>query len=200
MSHRWSQALAWPATPKEIAGIAALSAAASVLELLNIDVAFPLLPVISFDPVGIPIAIAAILYGPAGALVAVSIMGFTIAARGNPIGATFKTTAELSTAVPLALALAAFRGTLAKRGAGIWILLTIAASVAIVSRVAVMTPFNYVFLQQLRLLPEALVLDLLLPIGIFNAVQGVINLVPAFLIVTALPPDLRPSWLTWGEG
>ena len=200
MSHRWRRALAWPATPKEIAGIAALSAAASVLELLNIDVAFPLLPVISFDPVGIPIAIAAILYGPTGAVVATSIAGFTIAARGNAIGAAFKTTAELSTAVPLALVLAGFRETLAKRGPGTWLVLALAATVAVASRVAAMTPFNYVFLPLFRGLPEALVFDLLLPIGIFNAVQGIINIVPAYLMVRALPPDLRPSWLAWDEG
>ncbi|MFQ5907754.1 MAG: hypothetical protein ACE5JE_02860 [Thermoplasmata archaeon] len=149
---------------------------------------------------GIPIVIAAILYGPAGAIVATSIAGFTVAARGNPIGAAFKTAAELSTAVPLALTLAAFRGTLAKRGHGTWAVLALAASVAIAARVAAMTPFNYVFLPIFRGLPEALVLDLLLPIGIFNAVQGVINIVPAYLIVRALPPDLRPSWLVWGKG
>ncbi len=181
--------------------MAALAAMASFLEIIPFDlrVPFPLLTFLTFDPTGIPIAVAAVLYGPLGAFVTAGIAGITIATR-NPISAAFKTTAEMSTAVPLALTLWGLRGRKKEAFFATWALLGLAGAVAIVSRVAVMTGFNFVFLPLLLGIPEAVVLGLLLPIAIFNAAQGVINVVPAYLIVRGLPPDLRPSWLTWRTG
>ncbi|MFQ5985769.1 MAG: hypothetical protein ACE5KQ_00215 [Thermoplasmata archaeon] len=181
--------------------MAALAGVASVLEILPFDlrVPFPLLTFLTFDPTGIPIAVAAILYGPMGALVTASIAGITIATR-NPVSAAFKTAAEMSTAVPLALALWSFRGRRGEGASGSWVLLGVAGTIAIASRVAVMTGFNLVFLPLLLGVPEAVVLGLLVPIAIFNAAQGAINVVPAFMIVRGLPPDLKPSWLAWGTG
>ncbi len=177
--------------------MAALAAMASFLEIIPFDlrVPFPLLTFLTFDPTGIPIAVAAVLYGPLGAFVTVGIAGITIATR-NPVSASFKTAAEMSTAVPLALTLWGLRGRKREASSGTWALLGVAGAVAIVSRVGVMTGFNFVFLPLLLGIPEAVVLGrLLLPIAIFNAAQGVINIVPAYLIVRGLPPDLRPSWL-----
>ena len=181
--------------------MAALAAMASFLEILPFDlrVPFPLLTFLTFDPTGIPIAVAAVLYGPIGAFVTAGIAGITIATR-NPVSAAFKTSAELSTAVPLALALWGLRGTFRAGRSRTWILLGASGTVAILSRVAVMTGFNLVFLPLLLGIPEPVVLGLLLPIAIFNAAQAVINVVPAFLIVRALPPDLQPSWLAESAG
>lgn len=198
---RWSERGLWSLSPKDIAGMAALAAVASVLEIIPFDlrVPFPLLTFLTFDPTGIPIAVAAILYGPVGAFVTAGIAGITIATR-NPVSAAFKTTAEMSTAVPLGLTLWALRGRGGGRTSGTWALLGVAGAVAIITRVAVMTEFNLVFLPLLLGIPEAVVVGLLLPIAIFNAAQAAINVVPAYLIVRGLPPDLRPSWLAWGTG
>ncbi|MFQ5918927.1 MAG: hypothetical protein ACE5I4_02620 [Thermoplasmata archaeon] len=184
-----------------MAGMAALAAMASFLEIIPFDlrVPFPLLTFLTFDPTGIPIAVAAVLYGPLGAFVTAGIAGITIATR-NPVSAAFKTTAEMSTAIPLALTLWGLRGREGDSSSRTWALLGLAGAVAVVSRVAVMTGFNLVFLPLLLGIPEAVVVGLLLPIAIFNAAQAVINVVPAYLIVRGLPPDLRPSWLAWGAG
>ena len=179
--------------------MAALAAMASFLEIIPIDlrVPFPLLTFLTFDPTGIPIAVAAILYGPLGAFVTAGIAGITIATR-NPVSASFKAAAEMSTAIPLALTLWGLRGRIGHSSTRTWAVLGLAGAVAVVSRVAVMTGFNFVFLPLLLGIPEAVVLGLLLPIAIFNAAQAVINVVPAYLVVRGLPPDLRPSWLGWG--
>jgi riboflavin transporter FmnP len=181
--------------------MAALAAVASVLEIIPFDlrIPFPLLTFLTFDPTGIPIAVAAVLYGPVGAFVTAGIAGITIATR-NPISASFKTAAEMSTAVPLALTLWGLRGRRTSERSGTLVLMAIAGAVAIASRVAVMTGFNLVFLPLLLGIPETVVLGLLAPIAIFNAAQGVINVIPAFLIVRGLPPDLKPSWLARGTG
>ncbi len=181
--------------------MAALAAMASVLEIIPFDlrVPFPLLNFLTFDPTGIPIAVAAILYGPVAAFVTAGIAGITIATR-NPVSAAFKTAAEMSTAVPLALTLWGLRGRRRETSSGTWALLGLAGAVAIASRAAVMTGFNFVFLPLLLGIPEAVVVGLLMPIAIFNAAQAAVNVIPAFLIVRGLPPDLRPSWLTWRVG
>ena len=182
--------------------MAALAAMASFLEIIPFDlrVPFPLLAFLTFDPTGIPIAVAAVLYGPTAAFVTAGIAGITIATR-NPVSAAFKTAAEMSTAVPLALTLWGLRGRRRETSSGTWALLGLAGAVAVASRVAVMTGFNLVFLPLLLGIPEAVVVMVLLsPIAIFNAAQAAINVIPAFLIVRGLPPDLKPSWLTWGAG
>ncbi|MEE9592484.1 MAG: hypothetical protein V3W28_02760 [Thermoplasmata archaeon] len=181
--------------------MAALAAVASVLEIIPFDlrIPFPLLTFLTFDPTGIPIAVAAVLYGPVGAFVTAGIAGITIATR-NPISASFKTAAEMSTAVPLALTLWGLRGRRTSESSGTLVPMAIAGAVAIASRVAVMTGFNLVFLPLLLGIPETVVLGLLVPIAIFNAAQGAINVIPAFLIVRGLPPDLKPSWLARRTG
>ncbi|MFQ6013221.1 MAG: hypothetical protein ACE5LS_06220 [Thermoplasmata archaeon] len=181
--------------------MAALAAVTTFLEVIPFDlrIPFPLLTSLTLDPTGIPIAVAAILYGPVAALITASIAGITIASR-SPFSAAFKTAAEVSTAVPLALGLWGLRGRLGGKGHGTWVLLGIAGAVAIGARVAAMTGFNWLFLPVFFGIPPVFVLGLLLPIAIFNAVQGVLNVVPAYLIVRGLPPDLKPAWLAWGAG
>jgi riboflavin transporter FmnP len=173
-----------------------LSAVAAILELVPLEIPFPLFPRLTIDPVGIPIAMAAILYGPSAGIVASGIAGATITLRGNPIGASFKVVAEVSTVVPLALTLYAFKGTLSKGGRSAWAIVGLSWAVAVAARVGVMTVDNYIFLQVLLLLPVEVVLALLPVVAVFNLIQGIINVVPAYLMVHRLPPDLKPEWLT----
>ncbi len=57
-----------------------------------------------------------------------------------------------------------------------------ASTVAVASRVAVMTVSNYYLLQIFYGMPEPVVSGLLAPIGLFNLTQGLINIVPAYII------------------
>ncbi len=62
-----------------------------------------------------------------------------------------------------------------------------------------MTPLIYFLFQLLFSYTPAEALPLLFPFALFNLLQGVINVVPAYLIVDRLPPDLKPAWLTRPE-
>ncbi|MCJ2520758.1 MAG: ECF transporter S component [Candidatus Thermoplasmatota archaeon] len=181
---------------KQLAGTAMLSAIAAIMEILPVDLRFPLLPFrISFDPVGIPIAVAAILYGPTGGLVSTGIAGVALIAHGNPIGAVFKVPAELSTVLPLAMTLYALRRGFSKGPRFRWFIVGLSWTIAIVMRITVMTPVNYYFLQLLYSVPGSFALSTLPFLAVFNLIQGIINVVPAYLIVDRLPPDLKPGWL-----
>lgn len=183
-------------TTRQLAGTAVLSAIAAVLEFLPIDLPFPLFPRLTLDPVGIPIAIAAILYGPSAGFMTAGIAGIVITARGNPIGASFKFAAEVATVVPLGAALYFSRKGFAKGGIALWLAVFVSWTLAIACRVAAMTGYNYYFLQVFYGIPEPAVAGLLPVIAAFNGIQGLINVIPAYLIVDRLPPDLKPEWLT----
>ena len=107
--------------------------------------------------------------GPIGAIYT-SVIGCSIIfLRGNVSGGVFKLIAELATL----LAFAALRkGVVAKSFA------------AIVSRVLVMTITNYYLLQFFypAYMSESVVIGLLLPLGVFNATQALINIIPAYII------------------
>ncbi len=183
-------------TTKQLAGTAVLSAVAAVLEFIPADLYFPLFPRLTLDPVGIPIAIAAILYGPSAGFMASGIAGVVITARGNPIGAGFKFAAEIATVLPLATVLYLSKRRLARGGASTLLAVTIAWAAAVVCRVAVMTGYNYYFLPFFYGIPIAVVVGLLPVIAVFNGIQGLINVIPAYFVVDRLPPDLKPEWLT----
>ncbi len=181
--------------------MAALASMAAVLEIFPVDlrVPFPFLTTITIDPTGIPIAVAGILYGPLAAFVTAGVAGITIATR-NPVSATFKAAAEMSTAVPLALAIWGFRRQIGTNPRRAWVLLGLAGLVAIATRVVVMTGFIIAFLPLLVPAIESVELQALWFFAILNAVQGAINVVLAYVIVVGLPPDLKPSWFAWDSG
>ncbi len=185
-----------PMNTKELAGTAMLSALAAVMEILPLDLRYPLPGRVSIDPVGIPIAVAAILYGPRAGVLAVGITGVAITARGNPIGAIFKMPAELSTAIPLAVVLLAFKDRISREPRTVWSAVGLSWCVAVTTRAVVMTPVIYFLFQLLFSYTPAETLPLLFPFQLFNILQGVINVIPAYLIVDRLPPDLKPAWLT----
>lgn len=190
--------MAWgyPLDARQVAGTAMLSAVAALFEFLPLDIPFPLLPRVTIDPVGIPIAIAGILYGPTAGLASAGVAGIVIVWRGRPDSASFKVVAEAATVVPLAWVLWRFRSVHARGGRGAWTLAGLAMAAAVGSRALVMTGYNYVFFPVLLGLPEPAVVALLVPLAAFNVAQGLLNVVPAYVVVDRLPPDLKPEWFS----
>ncbi len=176
-----------------------LSAVAALFEALPLDLRFPILPFLTFDPTGVPIAIAAILYGPSAGLAAVGVAGIIIGIR-NPQGATFKTVAEVSTAVPLALVIYRLKAPYAKGGMARWTVLGVSLLVSVGCRVATMTLFNYAVLPVFVPALVNSIVYLLVPIAAFNLIQGVLNVLPAYFVIDRLPPDLKPDWMSQQEG
>ena len=87
--------------------------------------------------------------------------------RGNIPGGVFKLVAKLATLLGFVLL---------KKG-------IVARSIlAVTLRVTVMTASNYFLLQLFYNMPESAVIGLLIPLGLFNLVQALINIFPAYLI------------------
>lgn len=175
-----------------------LAALAALLEVLPLDLPFPLFPIVTLDPVGIPMALAGLLYGPTAGLVTVGVGGLTIALRSGDLpSASFKVVAEAVTVLPLAWIVWGGRDRMRRGPRSAWAVAVGAWTAAVVSRVAIMSGYNYVFLQAFppHLAPEVILL--LLPLlALFNALQGILNVVPATYIGARLPLDLRPEWLS----
>jgi riboflavin transporter FmnP len=131
------------------------------------DIAFPLYPRISWDLTGIPMITSLLLYGPVSG-VYTSLIGCSIIfLRGNFFGGVFKLIAELGTLLGFVLL---------KRS------IFLKSILAVASRVGVMTVVNYFLLQLFYNMPESVVVNLLIPIAIFNLSQALLNIVPAYLI------------------
>jgi riboflavin transporter FmnP len=155
---------------KNLALASILGALSAVFEIVPgppFDINFPLYPRVSWDLTGVPMMVSLLLNGPIGA-VYTSVIGCSIIfLRGNISGGLFKIIAELATLLAFA---AIRRGVVAKSFA------------AIVSRVLVMTIANYYLLQFFYSMSESVVIGLLLPLGVFNATQALINIIPAYII------------------
>ena len=87
--------------------------------------------------------------------------------RGNIPGGIFKLVAELATLLGFIL--------LKKN-------IVIRSILAATLRVTVMTGTNYFLLQLFYNMPETAVVGLLAPIALFNLIQVLINIIPAYLI------------------
>ena len=161
---------------KKLALASILGALAAVSEIIRgppFDIPFPLLPgTVSWDLTGIPMMISLLFNGTIGA-VYTSIIGCSIIfLRGNVPGGTLKLIAELATI----LAFAALRkGVVVKSVA------------AVLSRILVMTIANFYLLQFFYdWATESYVVGLLLPLGVFNATQALLNIIPAYIIYSRL--------------
>jgi len=155
---------------REVAAASLLGALAALWEIIPgppFDIPFPLYPRISLDLTGIPMMISLLSYGTIPS-VYTSLIGCSIIfLRGNVPGGIFKLVAELSTLLGFVLLK---KGTVAK------------SILAITSRVAVMTAVNYCLLPFFYSMPESTVVGYLFPIAIFNLMQALINIIPAYLI------------------
>ena len=155
---------------REVAVASLLGALAALWEIIPgppFDIPFPLYPQISLDLTGIPMIISLLFCGPICG-VYTSLIGCSIIfLRGNVPGGIFKLVAELATLLGFALL---------KRN------IVLRAILAITLRVAVMTATNYFLLQLFYKMSEPVVAILLAPIALFNVIQALINIIPAYLI------------------
>jgi riboflavin transporter FmnP len=155
---------------REIAAASLLGALAALWEIIPgppFDIPFPLYPQISLDLTGIPMMISLLSYGTVPG-VYTSLIGCSIIfLRGNISGGIFKLVAELATLLGFVLLK---NGMIAK------------SLLAITFRVAVMTVANYFLLPFFYSMPVSYAVGLLVPIAIFNLVQALINIIPAYLI------------------
>jgi riboflavin transporter FmnP len=155
---------------REVAAASLLGALAALWEIIPgppFDIPFPLYPQISLDLTGIPMMISLMSYGTIPGIYTSLIGCSIIFLRGNVAGGVFKLVAELATLLGFVLLK---KGIVAK------------SVLAITSRVAVMTAANYFLLPFFYRMPESTVVGLLVPIAIFNVIQALVNIIPAYLI------------------
>lgn len=156
---------------REVAAASLLGALAALWEIIPgppFDIPFPISPPrISWDLTGIPMMISLLSYGTIPG-VYTSLIGCSIIfLRGNVAGGIFKLVAELSTLLGFVLLK---KGIVAK------------SVLAITLRVAVMTVTNYFLLPFFYSMPGSTVVGFLVPIALFNLMQALINIIPAYLI------------------
>jgi len=161
--------------------LGALAAASEVIKGPPFDIPFPLMPgTVSWDLTGMPMMLSLLFTGPIGAIYTTVIGCSIIFLRGNVYGGTLKLVAELATI----LAFAVIRKGIVTKSIA-----------AVLSRVLVMTIANFYLLQLFYVwATEAYVVGLLFPLGIFNATQALINIIPAYIIYSRL----CNKWRLWG--
>lgn len=147
--------------------LGALSVLSEMIPGPPFDIPFPLYPKISWDITGLPMMVSLLLYGPGSAVYTCLVGCSIIFLRGNVYGGIFKIVAELATVLAFGLL---------KRG------VVVNSAAAVASRVVVMTLANYYLLQLFYRMPEPLVISLLVPVGLFNIAQALINIIPAYII------------------
>ena len=155
---------------REVAAASLLGALAALWEIIPgppFDIPFPLYPRISWDLTGIPMMISLLSYGTIPGVYASLIGCSIIFLRGNIPGGIFKLIAELATLLGFVL----MKKNIVAR-----------SILAITLRVTVMTATNYFLLQLFYNMPESAVAGLLVPISLFNLIQALINIIPAYLI------------------
>lgn len=161
--------------------LGALAAASEVIKGPPFDIPFPLMPgTVSWDLTGMPMILSLLFTGPIGAVYTAVIGCSIIFLRGNVSGGTLKLVAELATILAFAVIR---KGIITKSIA------------AVMSRVLVMTIANFYLLQLFYVwATEAYVVGLLFPLGIFNATQALLNIIPAYIIYSRL----CNKWRLWG--
>jgi riboflavin transporter FmnP len=155
---------------REVAAASLLGALAALWEIIPgppFDIPFPLYPRISWDLTGVPMMISLLSYGAIPGIYTSLIGCSIIFLRGNIPGGIFKLVAELATLLGFIL--------LKKN-------IVIRSILAATLRVTVMTGTNYFLLQLFYNMPETAVVGLLVPIALFNLIQVLINIIPAYLI------------------
>ena len=157
---------------KKLALASILGTHSAVYEIIRgppFDIPFPLMPgTVSWDLTGMPMMLSLLFNGPISAVYTCVIGCSIIFLRGNVPGGVFKLVAELATI----LAFAALRKGVVVKSIG-----------AVMSRVLVMTVVNFYLLQFFYAwASESYVIGLLIPLGIFNATQALINIILAYII------------------
>lgn len=162
--------------------LGALSAVFEIIPGPPFDISFPLYPRVSWDLTGFPMIISLFFSGPISAIYTCIIGCSIIFIRGNVVGGTFKLIAELSTILAFAVIQ---KGVITK------------SIVAISSRVLTMSVTNYYLLPIFYspFITEAATIGLLIPLGLFNITQALINIIPAYIIYSRL----GNRWRLWEQ-
>ena len=157
--------------------LGALAAASELIKGPPFDIPFPLMPgTVSWDLTGMPMMLSLLFTGPIGAIYTIVIGCSIIFLRGNVYGGILKLVAELATI----LAFAVIRKGIVTK-----------SITAVLSRVLVMTVANFYLLQIFYAwASEVYVISILIPLGIFNATQALLNIIPAYIIYYRL----RNKW------
>ncbi len=71
---------------------------------------------------------------------------------------------------------------------------------AVTLRVTVMTATNYFLLQLFYNMPESAVIGLLVSLGLFNLVQALINIIPAYMIYLRISKSKKIGDIAAGVG
>jgi riboflavin transporter FmnP len=152
------------------------------LKFSGLKIPFPWYPILKFDFTGVPIALSLFLYGfPSSAMTSI-VAGIGIMARGgDPISASMKVVAELSTVFGL------FFGQ--KIGGSKYI----SWGTGLVSRVLVMSVVNLYVLPNVYRVPMEAAIGLLPLIGVFNLIQGGITVGLGRFLYQAVQSRL-PRW------
>ena len=152
------------------------------LKFSGLKIPFPWMPMLKFDFTGIPIALSLFLYGLPSAVTTSIVAGVAIFARsGEPIGASTKLIAELTTV--LGLALGVNLATRAGLSEGLSKLSSLFTGLA--ARVLAMSAVNMIVLPGYYGVPYNVSLGMLPLIGAFNAMQGSITILLGYFLYEA---------------
>jgi len=152
------------------------------LKYSGLKIPFPWYPVLKFDFTGVPIALSLFLYGFPSSVMTSIVAGVGIMARsGDPISATMKVAAELSTVSGLHLG-----DWLGKSKYFSWV-------TGLASRILVMTLVNLYVLPNVYRVPMDVAIGLLPLIGVFNLIQGAITVGFGRFLFEAISSRL-PRW------
>ena len=174
----------------KVAATALFAAMAAVLEILPLDLAFPLYEKLTLDPTGIPLVLALYLFGFDVAAPAALITGVVIALprppfrRPNPVGAFFKSLAEISTLAGVRASRRLWRGR--------WLTLVTSLSLGVAVRAVVMTAACTAMLPLFYGIPLSVAVRLAPVVAVFNVIQGSLNVIAGFLLYDALGRRLSP--------
>jgi riboflavin transporter FmnP len=146
------------------------------LKFSGLKIPFPWLPQIKFEFTGIPIALSPLLYGfPSGvATVIVAFLGMVVRG-GSWVSAFVKAIAEFTTVVGMAAGLRL--SSRWRREASLLI--------GVIFRIAIMSVVNLIVYPRYYGLPYDVIVKMLPLIGVFNAIQGTVNILGGYFLYEA---------------
>ena len=159
------------------------------LKFSGLKIPFPLVPYIKFDLTGIPIALSMLLFGliPGATTSAIAFLAI-LARSGDLVGPSMKALAEFSTISGMALGMMLFKNSKTFKKPALFIF-------GCSLRILVMFFANLIIQPYFYQMPFDSVLLLSPSIGVFNLIQGFLNIFGGYLIYEALKrrfPSLIP--------
>lgn len=167
---------------------------ALILEILPLDIPFPLFSKLTLDVTGVPLLLTFYLVDLPSTIVAVLFIGLAIALPRppfrppNPYGGFFKVVAELSTILGIWLTKRFWKGSRMR-------FLSLSIVGGSISRVVIMSFVNYVFLPLFYGLPRSIVLKIIPVVAVFNLIQSVVNVVLAYVCLESVKERLSLNYL-----